>query len=115
MVTLNGCDGTEDPAWLTIDSNTTDTVCRNDPFDTDPDLVPCDSITQTSITPSGIEPTVCKRWDGCDDGVAVVFCDVAPSTLHGPENASVDAHILYGNATSLNTPSVAWRFFKSFW
>ena len=69
----------------------------------------------TSLTTNGIEPTVCKRWDGCDDGVAVVFCDVAPSTRHGPANASVDAHILYSNASSLNMPSVAWRFFKSFW
>ena len=115
MVELNGCDATEVPNWLTIDTNTTDAVCRNDPFDTDPDLVPCNTITKTSITTAGIEPTVCKRWDGCDGGVAVVFCDVAPSTLHGAQNASVDAHILYGNATSLNTPSVAWRFFKSFW
>jgi poly(3-hydroxybutyrate) depolymerase len=115
MVTLNGCDSAEDADWLTIDSTTTDTVCRNDPFDTDPELVPCDSIASTSITTTGIEPTVCKRWSGCDDDVAVVFCDVAPSTLHGAQNAAVDAHILYGNATSLNTPSVAWRFFKSFW
>ena len=36
MVRLDGCNSTADPAWLTIDSNTTDTVCRNDPFDTDP-------------------------------------------------------------------------------
>jgi poly(3-hydroxybutyrate) depolymerase len=115
MVSLDQCTGAVNANWLTIDSNTTDAVCRNDPFDTDPTLVPCNSITKTSITASGIEPTVCKRWDGCKDGVAVVFCDVAPSTLHGPDNASVDAHILYGNATSLNTPSVAWRFFKSFW
>lgn len=115
MVELNGCDATEDPNWLTIDTNTTDAVCRNDPFDTDPELVPCNTITMTSITTAGIEPTVCKRWNGCDGGVAVAFCDVAPSTLHGADNASVDAHILYGNASSLNTPSVAWRFFKSFW
>jgi poly(3-hydroxybutyrate) depolymerase len=115
MVSLNQCNGTANSAWLTIDSTTTDPVCRNDPFDTDPMLVPCNSIKKTSITASGIEPTVCKRWDGCSGGVAVVFCDVAPSTLHGPDNASVDAHILYGNASSLNMPSVAWRFFKSFW
>ncbi len=115
MVNLNQCTGAEDPNWLTIDSNTTDAVCRNDPYETDPELVPCNTITETSITTSGIEPTVCKRWEDCNGGVAVVFCDVAPSTLHGPENAAVDAHIIYGNATSLNTPSVAWRFFKSFW
>jgi poly(3-hydroxybutyrate) depolymerase len=115
MVSLNKCKGAVNPNWLTIDSSTTDTVCRNDPFDTHPTLVPCSSITKTTITDPGIEPTVCKRWDDCNGGVAVVFCDVAPSTLHGSANAAVDAHILYGNATSLNMPSVAWRFFKSFW
>jgi poly(3-hydroxybutyrate) depolymerase len=115
MVRLDQCKGAVNSKWLTIDSNTTDAVCRNDPFDTHPKLVPCNTITKTSITASGIEPTVCKRWEQCNGGVAVVFCDVAPSTLHGSENAAVDAHILYGNATSLNTPSVAWRFFKSFW
>jgi poly(3-hydroxybutyrate) depolymerase len=115
MVRLDQCKGAVNPKWLTIDTSTTDTVCRNDPFDTHPTLVPCNTITKTSITPSGIEPTVCKRWDMCSGGVAVAFCDVAPSTLHGAANAAVDAHILYGNATSLNMPSVAWRFFKSFW
>jgi poly(3-hydroxybutyrate) depolymerase len=115
MVQLNQCKGAVQPKWLTIDSTTTDNVCRNDPFDTHPTLVPCNTIAKTSITTSGIEPTVCKRWDDCNGGVAVVFCDVAPSTLHGSANAAVDAHILYGNATSLNMPSVAWRFFKSFW
>jgi poly(3-hydroxybutyrate) depolymerase len=115
MVSLDQCKGAVNASWLTIDSNTMDAVCRNDPFDTDPKLVPCNTIKKTSITTSGIEPTVCKRWDDCNGGVAVVFCDVAPSTLHGPDNAAVDAHILYGNATSLNTPSLAWRFFKSFW
>jgi poly(3-hydroxybutyrate) depolymerase len=115
MVRLNQCKSAVDPNWLTIDSMTTDDVCRNDPFDTDPTLVPCNTITKTSITTAGIEPTVCKRWSDCNGGVAVVFCDVAPSTLHGAANAAVDAHILYGNASSLNMPSVAWRFFKSFW
>jgi hypothetical protein len=115
MVRLDQCKGAVDSDWLTIDSKTSDPVCRNDPFDQHPTLVPCDSITKTSITTSGIEPTVCKRWDDCNGGVAVAFCEVAPSTLHGPDNAAVDAHILYGNATSLNMPSVAWRFFKSFW
>jgi poly(3-hydroxybutyrate) depolymerase len=115
MVSLDQCKGSVNPTWLTIDSKTTDAVCRNDPFDTHPKLVPCNTIAKTSITTSGIEPTVCKRWDNCSGGVAVAFCDVAPSTLHGADNAAVDAHILYGNATSLNTPSVAWRFFKSFW
>jgi hypothetical protein len=36
-------------------------------------------------------------------------------TLHGPSNAAIDGHIIYENNTHLNTPSVAWRFFKSFW
>ncbi|HET8931842.1 MAG TPA: hypothetical protein VFN67_00310 [Polyangiales bacterium] len=115
MVRLNQCTGAVNSTWLTIDSTTTDVICRNDPYDTMPTLVPCNTITKTSITASGIEPTVCKRWDDCSGGVGVVFCDVAPSTLHGPDNASVDAHILYGNASSLNMPSLAWRFFKSFW
>lgn len=115
MVTLNGCSSTPDEDWLVIDSTTTDTVCRDEPYSIDPTLVPCNTITETSLTQDGIEPTVCKRWDGCDDDVAVVFCDVAPSTRHGAANASVDAHILYSNASSLNMPSVAWRFFKSFW
>jgi hypothetical protein len=114
-VRLNGCSSTVDDDWLVIDSSTTDPVCRDEPYSIDPTLVPCNTITMTSLTTNGIEPTVCKRWDGCDDGVAVVFCDVAPSTRHGPANASVDAHILYSNASSLNMPSVAWRFFKSFW
>jgi hypothetical protein len=35
--------------------------------------------------------------------------------LHGMSNAALDAHIIYENATYLNTPSLAWRFFKSFW
>jgi poly(3-hydroxybutyrate) depolymerase len=115
MVRLDQCKGAVNSSWLTIDTKTTDPVCRNDPFDKNPKLVPCNTITKTSITMSGIEPTVCKRWDQCSGGVAVAFCEVAPSTLHGMENAAVDAHILYGNATSLNMPSVAWRFFKSFW
>ncbi|MBN1654050.1 MAG: hypothetical protein JXA30_09760 [Deltaproteobacteria bacterium] len=116
MVRLNNCDPIPNETWLIIDSNTTDAVCRNDPYDTDPTLVPCNTITKTSITESGIEPTVCKRYDGCDGGVAVVFCEVAPSTLHGTGDPMInDAHIIYGNATSLNTPSVAWRFFKEFW
>jgi poly(3-hydroxybutyrate) depolymerase len=115
MVELNGCSSTPDADWLVIDPSTTDPVCRDEPYSTDPKLVPCNTITKTSLTTNGIAPTVCKRWDGCDDGVAVVFCDVAPSTRHGASNASVDAHILYSNASSLNMPSVAWRFFKSFW
>jgi poly(3-hydroxybutyrate) depolymerase len=114
MVKLNKCTGAENKTWLTIDSKTTDTVCRNDPYDTNPKLVPCNTIKSTSLG-TGIKPTVCRRTDGCEGGVAVVFCEVAPSTRNGAASAATDAHIIYGNATSLNTPSVAWRFFKSFW
>ena len=117
-VKLNECNTTADTDWLTIDKNYTETVCRDEPFSIDPTLVPCNTITETSLTKkgeTGIEPTVCKRWDGCKDGVTMVFCDLAPSDRHGPNNSSVDAHILYSNASSVNTPSVAWRFFKSFW
>jgi poly(3-hydroxybutyrate) depolymerase len=62
-----------------------------------------------------IKPTTCKIWDDCDGGVKVAFCEVSPNTEHGASNASTDAHILYENDTLLNTPSVAWRFFKMFW
>jgi poly(3-hydroxybutyrate) depolymerase len=113
MVKLNKCTGTENPAWLTIDSNYKEPVCRNDSYDTEPKLVPCSSIKETSLGP--IKPTVCRRTDKCEGGVSVVFCEVAPSTRNGAASAATDAHIIYGNATSLNTPSVAWRFFKSFW
>jgi poly(3-hydroxybutyrate) depolymerase len=115
MVTLNKCAGPKDPHWLTIDSTTTDTVCRNDPYDQKATLVPCSSVGTMTSLGYGIKPTVCSRWDNCEGGVAVAFCEVAPSTKHGAGNEAVDAHILYGNATSLNTPSVAWRFFKEFW
>ena len=58
---------------------------------------------------------MCKIWDECDEGVKVAFCDVAPNTEHGTANAATDAHIIYENNTILNTPSLAWRFFKMFW
>lgn len=93
--------------WLTIDSTYDEPVCRHDANSTDPHLVPCSSVTPA------IEPTVCKRWYDCDRGVEVVFCDVAPGDTHGPANAASDAHILYQNNSSLNLPSVAWRFFQS--
>jgi hypothetical protein len=44
-----------------------------------------------------------------------VFCKVAAGTMHGASNAAIDGHIIYENASNLNTPSVAWRFFKSLW
>lgn len=106
MVELNNCrSGPE--VWLTVDKNYTEPVCRNDPYTTNPKLVPCSSISPA------IQPTVCKRWTNCDRGVEVVFCDVAPGTSHGAANAASDAHILYGNNSYLNLPSLAWRFFKS--
>jgi poly(3-hydroxybutyrate) depolymerase len=110
MVKLNHCmNGPHD--WLTIDSTTTDTVCRDDPYSTDPKIVPCSSITPP------IQPTVCQMWDQCDGGVEVVFCDVAPGTIHADRNNPNinDAHIIYGNASHLNTPSIAWRFFQRHW
>jgi hypothetical protein len=116
MVRLNGCSPTPKADWLVVDASTTDDLCRDEPESSDPKLVPCNTVKKTSLTTEeGIKPTHCKRWDGCKDGVAVVFCDIAPSTRHGASNASVDAHILYANASSLNAPSVAWRFFKTFW
>jgi hypothetical protein len=47
----------------------------------------------------------------------VVFCDVAPGSIHADRNnpSINDAHIIYGNASHLNTPSIAWRFFKRHW
>jgi hypothetical protein len=62
-----------------------------------------------------VMPTDCQIWDGCDGGVEIVFCKVAPSTAHGPSLSSIDGHFIYENATYLNTPSLAWRFFKSHW
>jgi len=106
MVDLNNC-SSGPTTWLTVDSTYNEPVCRNDPFSTNPTLVPCSSITPA------IEPTVCKRWYDCDRNVEVVFCDVAPSNLHGDGNEDSDAHILYGNNSHLNLPSLAWRFFQS--
>jgi poly(3-hydroxybutyrate) depolymerase len=110
MVKLNHCaNGPHD--WLSIDSNTTDAVCRDEPYSTDPKIVPCSSISPP------IQPTVCQMWDQCDDGVEVVFCEVSPGTIHADRNnpSINDAHIIYGNASHLNTPSIAWRFFKRHW
>jgi poly(3-hydroxybutyrate) depolymerase len=95
--------------WTTFDSTTTDTVCLLNPDDNKTTLVPCNTITPA------VKPTTCQIWDQCDGGVKVVFCQVAAGTLHGPANAAIDGHIIYENDTHLNTPSVAWRFFKSFW
>ncbi|MDA8139756.1 MAG: hypothetical protein M0036_13990 [Desulfobacteraceae bacterium] len=106
MVDLNNC--RSGPAtWLTIDKNYTEPVCRDNPYSTNPKLVPCSSISPA------IAPTVCKRWYNCNRNVEVVFCDVTPGNTHGAANAASDAHILYGNESHLNLPSLAWRFFKS--
>lgn len=105
MAALNNC--SRGPIeWLTIDKSVDEAICRDDPYATDPKLVPCSAIRPA------IEPTVCKRWDKCDRGVEVVFCEVTPGDLHGERNESTDAHVLYGNASHLNLPSLAWRFFK---
>jgi poly(3-hydroxybutyrate) depolymerase len=85
-------------------------VCRTAKEDKTATLVPCSKVTSAMI-----KPTTCKIWDDCDGGVKVAFCEVAPNTEHGASNASTDAHILYENDSLLNTPSVAWRFFKMFW
>jgi poly(3-hydroxybutyrate) depolymerase len=95
--------------WNTYDATTTDTVCLLNPDDNATTLVPCNTITPA------VQATTCQIWDKCDGGVKVVFCTVAAGTLHGPANASIDGHIIYENSTHLNTPSVAWRFFKSLW
>jgi poly(3-hydroxybutyrate) depolymerase len=109
MAQLNKCKSGPKP-WKTIDATTTEAVCRTAKQDTKAQLVPCSQVTSAKVA-----PTTCKVWDDCEDGVKVVFCDVAPNTEHGSRNAAVDAHILYENNTILNLPSVAWRFFKEFW
>ncbi|HLK36872.1 MAG TPA: PHB depolymerase family esterase [Polyangiaceae bacterium] len=95
--------------WKTIDSTTTDPICLLNPDDNKTTLVPCNTIMPA------VMPTTCQIWDQCDGGVKVVFCQVAAGTLHGSANAAIDGHIIYENNTHLNTPSLAWRFFKSFW
>lgn len=104
MVELNNCKSGPS-LYLTIDSSYDEPVCRDDIYSTDPKLVPCSSITPA------IEPTICKKWTDCDGGVEVVFCEVAPATNH-PENPTLEAHLLVANASHLNIPSLAWRFFK---
>jgi poly(3-hydroxybutyrate) depolymerase len=109
MAQLNKCKSGPKP-WLTVDDKYEEAVCRTAKQDIKATLVPC-----TQVTSAKVEPTTCKVWDECDEGVKVVFCDVAPNTEHGQSNAATDAHIIYENNTILNTPSLAWRFFKSFW
>lgn len=103
------CKGEAKP-YITIDGSYTEPVCRTAKQDPMAMLVPCNTVTSQTV-----EPTVCKIWDECDGGAKVVWCEVAPNMEHGEENAALDAHILYENDTLLNMPSVAWRFFKTFW
>ncbi|MET0344197.1 MAG: hypothetical protein ABW252_24490 [Polyangiales bacterium] len=105
---LNGCkSGPSD--WRKFDGESRDPVCRSDRNDPRASIVPCNTVTSAKL-----QPTLCKAWTGCKDGTEVVWCDVAPSTDHGARNAAADAFIVYHNATNLNTPSVAWRFFQQF-
>jgi poly(3-hydroxybutyrate) depolymerase len=108
VVKLNNCKGQESP-WITVDKNYPEAVCRSMKEDTKATLVPCTQVQAM------IEPTTCTQWDQCDGGVKVVMCKVAANTEHGAANASLDGHIIYENNTILNTPSLAWRFFKQFW
>ena len=103
------CKGDAKP-YITIDGNYTEPVCRTAKQDPMAQLVPCNTVTSQMI-----EPTVCKIWDECDGGAKVVWCEVSPNMEHGESNAALDAHILYENDTLLNMPSVAWRFWKTFW
>jgi poly(3-hydroxybutyrate) depolymerase len=109
VVTANKCKGEAKP-WLTIDGTSELAVCRSAKQDTKATIVPCNKVTSAMV-----KPTVCKIWDECDGGVKVAWCDVSPNTEHGASNASLDAHILYENDSILNTPSLAWHFFKMFW
>ena len=93
-------------AWKTIDARTTEPLCKSAPSDPRARVVPCASVTSTKLA-----PTTCRMWDECSGGTRVVLCDVAAANDHGRANAALDAHIVYENATLLNTPSLAWRFF----
>jgi poly(3-hydroxybutyrate) depolymerase len=109
VVKANNCKGEAKP-WLTIDGTSELAVCRSAKQDMAATIVPCNKVTSAMV-----KPTVCKIWDECDGGVKVAWCDVSPNTEHGASNAALDAHILYENDSILNTPSLAWHFFKLFW
>ena len=109
VVTANKCKGEAKP-WLTIDGKSDLAVCRSAKQDTKATIVPCKDVMSAMV-----QPTVCKIWDECEGGVKVAWCDVSPNTEHGQSNAALDAHILYENNSILNTPSLAWHFFKMFW
>jgi poly(3-hydroxybutyrate) depolymerase len=108
MVMLNNCKGASKD-WVKVDEMYKEPVCRSAKSDVNAKLVPCTDVGMP------IEPTTCKVWDECDQGVQVVFCEVAANTEHGAGNEALDGHIIYENNTLLNTPSLAWRFFKQFW
>jgi hypothetical protein len=95
--------------WRKFDGSSRDAVCRSDRNDPRAQLVPCNTVTSSKLS-----PTQCKFWSECKDGAEVVWCDVAPGTDHGGMGAAADAFIVYHNNTNLNTPSVAWRFFQQF-
>jgi hypothetical protein len=63
-------------------------------------LVPCKTTVKESK---------CVRWDGCDEGVEVIFCTV------NADSQPIGGHILYNNDTQLAPAAVAWPFFKKFW
>jgi poly(3-hydroxybutyrate) depolymerase len=108
MVMLEHCKGGP-KQWAKIDSMYKEAVCRSAKEDVNAKLIPCTDVT------GAMEPTTCQVWDECDGDVQVVFCEVAANTEHGAGNESLDGHIIYENNSLLNTPSVAWRFFKQFW
>jgi len=103
----NGCRGEPTP-WRTFDANTRDAVCRSANGDPRARLVPCTDVRER------VESTECRAWRECEKGAQVVICDVAAANPHGVLNVSGDAHLVYENASFLNTPSVAWRFFQQF-
>jgi hypothetical protein len=115
MVMLDQCTGAEDPTWLTIESTTTDAVCRNDPFDTNPGLVPCNTITKTSITTSRIERHglqavgQMQRWGR---GGLLRRSRRAHSTV---PRTPPWTHTSSMGTLVVEHASVAWRFFKNFW
>ena len=108
LARLSGCKA-EAVAWRRFDGASRDAVCRSDRNDPRAKLVPCNQVTATTVS-----PTMCRIWTGCREDAEVVWCDVAAANDHGMLNAPIDAHVVYHNATNLNTPSVAWRFFKQF-
>ena len=108
MARLSGCK-TGPVDWRRFDGTSRDAVCRSDRNDPRAKLVPCNTVTASKLA-----PTTCKIWRGCRDGAEVVWCDVAAANDHGTMNAAIDGLVVYHNATNLNTPSVAWRFFKQF-